>query len=266
MLDSREDEWISARKAVLLLQERLGIEDGAARHVIVDRAAAGLIHSKCRRSDNDDQHRADNHAVGSAWWRKFTLSLNSRANWSTGDFQLWEYNSRIKCEVATYVYGVTFLERDLFETIGGEPAGTDFARARAKSDAINKEFERLLALGGIDARPALFLDALSDLPSPRATVDLPTGAPVRSQPNSKTQSKPKGPGSEVRPDPSRPVSEAHLEAWWAFYRKVRAEHEQSEEDAIAHFDQCFPDKSVTRNRIRGLRGRQKSGPKAKPAE
>jgi hypothetical protein len=62
------------------------------------------------------------------------------------------------------------------------------------------------------------------------------------------------------------VSEATLQAWWTFYRAVRPATEQTEDDALAHFAQCLPDKSVARVRIRKLRGEQKRGPKPRSAE
>ncbi len=63
-----------------------------------------------------------------------------------------------------------------------------------------------------------------------------------------------------------PASDATLNAWWSLYKTLREAHQRDDDDMRAHFEQCCPDKSVTRLRLRGLRGRQKPGPKANPAE
>ena len=77
---------------------------------------------------------------------------------------------------------------------------------------------------------------------------------------------PVSPPNEVDEGAKTVVSDAHLRAWWAFYRAVRPENQQTEDDAMAHFQRCFPRNSVTRVRIRALRGPQKSGPKGNAAE
>ncbi len=63
-----------------------------------------------------------------------------------------------------------------------------------------------------------------------------------------------------------PLSEAHLQAWWAFYQAVRPSSEQTSNDMAEHIARCFPEHSVSRSRLRDLRGPQKRGPKPKAAE
>jgi len=63
--------------------------------------------------------------------------------------------------------------------------------------------------------------------------------------------KPKGP----------PVSSEHLKAWYDLYRRVYPEADDTEANALASARGMFPGKSVSRDRLRELRGDQKRGPK-----
>jgi hypothetical protein len=66
------------------------------------------------------------------------------------------------------------------------------------------------------------------------------------------------------PESKKPrVSDAHLQAWFEFYRKVHTEVEDTEDRAAEFARICFPGKSVSRDRIRALRGSLKRGPKKK---
>lgn len=66
--------------------------------------------------------------------------------------------------------------------------------------------------------------------------------------------------------PKPALSDAHLRAWWAFYVAVTTQASETEENAIAHVARCFPSHSVSRPRIRQLRGKGKRGPKPQVAE
>jgi hypothetical protein len=57
------------------------------------------------------------------------------------------------------------------------------------------------------------------------------------------------------------VSDAHLQAWFEFYKKVHIGPGDTEDRAVEFARRCFPDKSVSRDRIRALRGSLKRGPK-----
>jgi hypothetical protein len=76
------------------------------------------------------------------------------------------------------------------------------------------------------------------------------------------------PISKVEAEPAQKgprVPDAHLQAWFEFYKKVHKGPEDTEEHALEFARQCFPAKSVSRDRVRALRGAVKRGPKPKPA-
>jgi hypothetical protein len=60
------------------------------------------------------------------------------------------------------------------------------------------------------------------------------------------------------------LPEAHLKAWWTFYRAVTDPLAETEDYAREHVARCFPSHSVTRDRIRKLRGDGTPGPKSRP--
>jgi hypothetical protein len=71
--------------------------------------------------------------------------------------------------------------------------------------------------------------------------------------------------SHIGPEMKGPrVTEPHLKAWFVFYKAVHSPIEDTENRALQHARQCFPGKSVSRDRIRALRGTSKRGPKTKP--
>jgi hypothetical protein len=83
---------------------------------------------------------------------------------------------------------------------------------------------------------------------PRPPPDLPPAPEPESEPQS--------------PDTKGPrVSDAHLRAWFEFYKAVHSTAEDTEERAVVFARHCFPGKSVSRDRIRALRGSVKRGPK-----
>jgi hypothetical protein len=86
---------------------------------------------------------------------------------------------------------------------------------------------------------------------------IPGAAPV--EPPDKT-----APPSASESETKRPrVSDAHLQAWFEFYKKVHTPVEDTEDRALEFARQCFPGKSVSRDRVRTLRGNVKRGPKTK---
>jgi hypothetical protein len=60
------------------------------------------------------------------------------------------------------------------------------------------------------------------------------------------------------------VADAHLQAWFEFYKKVHTEAEDTEDRALESARLNFPGKSVSRDRVRALRGSLRRGPKKKP--
>jgi hypothetical protein len=63
-----------------------------------------------------------------------------------------------------------------------------------------------------------------------------------------------------------PVSPATLAAWWAMCQTIMPSGQWNADEMRVYFQQCFPDKSVTRDRLRKVRESPKSGPKPNPAE
>lgn len=59
------------------------------------------------------------------------------------------------------------------------------------------------------------------------------------------------------------VSDAHLQAWFEFYKKVHSDAEDTEDRALASARTNFPGKAVSRERVRELRGSRRRGPKKK---
>jgi hypothetical protein len=86
------------------------------------------------------------------------------------------------------------------------------------------------------------------------------------QPHPRSVSVPRD-GEEVEteteePEPKGPrVSDPHLKAWFDLYRQVYTGAAETEANAVASARGMFPSKSVSRDRIRALRGSQKRGPK-----
>jgi hypothetical protein len=75
------------------------------------------------------------------------------------------------------------------------------------------------------------------------------------------------PFSEPKNSTSKPpVSATTLNAWWELYKTVREPVHRTDDDMVAHFAQCLPEHSVTRVRMRAVRGKQKTGPKPKSAK
>jgi len=62
------------------------------------------------------------------------------------------------------------------------------------------------------------------------------------------------------------VSSATLSAWWELCKTLRPSNQWDADGMRAFFSQCLPDKSVTRDQLRDVRGKQKSGPKPTGAE
>ena len=71
---------------------------------------------------------------------------------------------------------------------------------------------------------------------------------------------PQDDGSETK---APRVSDAHLAVWYEFYKATHSVNEDTEDRAVEFARQCFPGKSVSRDRIRALRGAVKRGPKPK---
>jgi hypothetical protein len=92
----------------------------------------------------------------------------------------------------------------------------------------------------------------------RRTLPPPRPAPKRIWVEKPAESEP------VKAEPEQkgpPVAEGHLKAWYELYRQVYSGPADTEGNAIASAQGMFPGKSVSRDRIRALRGTQKRGRK-----
>jgi len=63
-----------------------------------------------------------------------------------------------------------------------------------------------------------------------------------------------------------PISKATLHAWWAMCKTMKEPDLWTIEDMRSFYDRCFPDKFLSRDRLRELRPAAKSGPKPGAAE
>jgi hypothetical protein len=68
------------------------------------------------------------------------------------------------------------------------------------------------------------------------------------------------PAEEIQKGP--PVSDAHLRAWFDVFRQAYTGAADTEANALASARGMFPGKSVSRDKVRELRGEQKRGRKA----
>jgi hypothetical protein len=84
--------------------------------------------------------------------------------------------------------------------------------------------------------------------------------------------RPKEPPPPPAPEPESPqkgppVAEEHLKAWYDLYQRAYSGAADTEATAVASARGMFPGKSVSRDRVRALRGSQKRGRKpTEPAE
>lgn len=67
---------------------------------------------------------------------------------------------------------------------------------------------------------------------------------------------------EAQADKGPPVSDEHLRAWHDLYRRAYSGSVDTEEMALSSARGMFPGKSVSRERVRALRGRQRRGRKS----
>jgi hypothetical protein len=66
--------------------------------------------------------------------------------------------------------------------------------------------------------------------------------------------------------PQYPVGPATLTAWWAICRTIKGADSWTVPEMEAFLERCFPGHSVSRERVRKLRGAVRPGPKGRPAE
>jgi hypothetical protein len=141
-------------------------------------------------------------------------------------------------------------------------SGSDFwaGDARFFIPGSRPEYSTTYHYFGIRLNPDQVRSSLPPLPPEPAT-------PVKKQ---TTAEKPSEPPKVEEPEPEQkgpPVSEEHLKAWFALYRQVYSGPAETEAIAVASARGMFQGKSVSRDRIRALRGSQKRGRKtAEPAK
>lgn len=128
------DEWISARDALALLQER-GINSDASV-TICRRAHIGLVKARARRFSDIHGDRDDCEVPAEFWWAKGHAALEQ--NWQAGDFSTWIRRGPV--EWPANAFGVIFCKADIEEiappvtrkTNLSTPAKTQGGRPRAE--------------------------------------------------------------------------------------------------------------------------------------
>lgn len=232
MSDAIQDgrRWLAAAEAVALLQS---IYDGPllAREALIDQAGSGLLASKTRRlivsPPNSDPITNDNCLLALGFWQQFDV-LGRRAveDWTIGNFAV-AYPDDINA-IAARAFGVQFCDQEI-RNIPGVPA--------------------------YEAPPSpttVAYEAASD----QFTTALQRFAELA------VEAKAQKPVAVSR----KPVSPSTLKAWWELCKSIREPAAWSADEMRAFFDQCLPDKAATREQLRDVRGKQKSGPKPRSAE
>jgi hypothetical protein len=111
--------------------------------------------------------------------------------------------------------------------------------------------------GSSDTTTARHFDVRFEPQSVRAIVGMAGNVSqvAQAQPSSVTdvESESKGPR----------VADTHLQAWFEFYKKIHSEAEDTDDRALGSARMNFQGKSVSRERVRALRGSQRRGPKKK---
>jgi len=241
--------WISAQAALALLRP-IYVEATSAQVVMVNYLGAGLVRACCTRMTSKKALSAeppgpdyDNIFIPAQFWE--ALSDSNRKgfeDWGTGSFAAKQWHVAGKAWWLYRVFGVTFCEEDILAIkarsgVSGvaEAWGTERAQAVQLVTQLRERIATFEQAAAVAALPA---------PAPH-TAPAPETADAA---------------------PKKAVSEAALEAWWGLYQAVRLPHERNDDDMATHFDQCLPDKSVTRARLRTIRGKPKPGPKSATAE
>jgi hypothetical protein len=62
------------------------------------------------------------------------------------------------------------------------------------------------------------------------------------------------------------VGDTSAASWFAFYKATWPPEWETEDDVAAHFAMNFPKHTLSRERLRGLRGKGKQGPKPRVAD
>jgi hypothetical protein len=247
--------WLRAHDAVAYLETAYS-KTSEAQNAIIGWAASGLVASRCLRKEwetsGPESQRTesnDNSIVEGDFWKKFAdLHHRKSTDWVSGSFVIqthaptrWAGKSQ-----STYerIFGVEFCKDDLGQMVTPAP------KTRAQDSPIpppvaSPERGALETYGyaTIADRSA----NMTDEEAHRAKNDAPLIAP--------------------EPSGKPPLSAKNLAHWWSFYRAVTPPEKETEEWAQEYVRVCFPENTVTRARIRELRGKiQKSGRKPKLAE
>lgn len=237
--------WITAARAAALLAP-IYVEPESANRMLGVHAGAGLVRSSCKRMTwkKAPNHEPlggylDNTTVAAAFWEAWSdTNRKLLTDWGTGTFgaqqflsgEWWHY----------HVLGTVFCEEDILALDGVPPKGPTALQLEQQAHAKDNA-QAVTLVAQLRAQIAALEQAAS---APQSLLPAPDQAH----------------------GPKNPASDAALEAWWKLYQAVRQPHERNDDDMATHFDQCLPDKSVSRARLRTLRGNPKPGPKSPAAE
>ena len=255
LLPTAPETWLTARAALALLAPHYR-NDNDAKAAIIDRASIGRIMARCETRQTDSAtvnsgdgrtfagpvHQESDYRVSPKFWETFKdPKSRAKTDWVAGDFETqaievgrtsgsFHYNYERLC-------GTKFRESDIRAMVtADDPAAPslDVAPARLTQQEVDA------AIVGIVAR------------GPRiAPSDSLVAATSEGQKSN---------------EPKTPVSGATLKAWWEMCKTINPSEQWDSDSMRAFFVQCFPAKSVSRDQLRDIRGKQKPGPKPKVAE
>lgn len=229
ILEAEFDTWLTPAEAVSALSH---LPSSVAKQAILKRLANGLIASAARDligRRGREEERFKFWRLGSIRWQEHPPN-NVDTFWMTGD---WETQiadpHRMGANTKLSMHDIRLRPSDL--------------------DAV----PRPRVAGETAPSPLLLADA-SDAFS-KALVDAQRVFAVEEKPNA----------AGVTVERKR-VSDPTLKAWWELCKTLKPASQWTRDDMRDFFDRCFPDKSVARDRLRDVSGKQKSGPKTISAE
>lgn len=261
--------WISPQAALNVLRP-LYVKDEGAQNVLVTYAGAGLVRTWCRRmaakraaNYEPVSVEHDNIFIDKHFWEAFSDSGRRLfEDWGTGCFSAQRYQNK---EWWVYrAFAVQFCEDDLLTLRSqSNPSGithawaTELAQAKQTIATLTQGIATLQAQAAVNAGIAPPSGAPEVASLERRVAEL--DAELASA---------RAASSEVAPtnEAGAPASAATLNAWWGLCKSLRPADAWTMPELQAFFRRCLPDKSVSRDRLRDLRGKQKSGPKERAAE
>jgi hypothetical protein len=241
--------WLTPDQALSAVSQALGKDAGRA---IWERLHGGMIRAVAGSSSRATPPNAEPLTtlsptnIPARYWGHFSHSKGPDF-WQTGDAKFFFGSKRPRVEASTVVR--------CFD-IRLDPVGV---RAMIPPESPKRRWIR---------KPAEASKTVPPPPQPKPQPEsLSPGPPYYGPP---TPLHPGGPSEmpkveEAEPEQTGPpVAQIHLKAWYDLYRQAYSGSADTEATALKSARGMFPGKSVSRDRVRALRGSQKRG--RKPTE